>query len=137
MTCKHSYFKILTLLIIALTQSAFHRVTAQQSNNNIDDLFKVSKGTMYTSLTFSLDAKDAENEDQLLREVIDQSRLNYQFTINGGYAIKDNFTLGLSLGYGKMKDDITFSIDNEDEITTREIEQGVTIAPTMRNYIPI
>jgi hypothetical protein len=109
--------------------------SAQEAEKETD--YGIQKGRFYTSLTFSLNQRSAENEDQLLRQVVDQERLNYRITSNSGYAIKDNMTLGLSLGYGRQKEEITFLDDNDDEITSKRLQQGFSFSPNMRNYIPI
>jgi hypothetical protein len=43
-----------------------------------DEDFTIKKGRIYYSLTFSLDQRKAENEDQLLRQVIDQNKYDYR-----------------------------------------------------------
>ena len=108
----------------------------ERGSDGMDD-FKITKGRYYGSLTFSLNQRNAENEDQLLRQVIDQNRLNYRVIGNGGYAIRDNFTLGLTLAYGRQKEEIVFLDENEEEITSKRLQQGFSFAPNMRNYIPI
>jgi hypothetical protein len=45
--------------------------------------YTVSKGRAYGVLTFSLDQRDAENENQLLRQVIDQNKLDYRVIASG------------------------------------------------------
>lgn len=99
--------------------------------------FFITKGRYYGALTFSLSQRKAENEDQLIRQVVEQDRYNYRLVGNGGYAIKDNFTLGLSLGYGQAREDITYLNENEQELNSKRLQRGLSIAPNMRNYIPI
>lgn len=105
-------------------------------SENTED-YRISKGRFYGALSFSLDQRKAENENQLLRQVVDQNRFNYRIIGNGGYAIKDNFTLGLTLAYGRQKEEITFLNENEEEVTSNRLQQGFSFAPNMRNYIPI
>lgn len=97
---------------------------------------KITKGRSYISLSFSLDQRKAENEAQLFRQVIDQDKLNYRVNANGGYALKDNFTLGLGLSYGREKEDIHFVDENGVEVTSRFLSNDVSFIPHMRNYIP-
>lgn len=110
---------------------------AQEAPESIDKNYKITKGRAYAALTFSLDQRKAENEDQLLRQVIDQDRFNYRIIGNGGYAIKDNMTLGLSMAYGGQRQELTSLDENDDEITSKRLQRGFSIAPNMRNYIPI
>jgi hypothetical protein len=119
------------LVLIAIINGASQDLVSQQ------DDFKITKGRYYGSLTFSLSQRKAENEDQLLRQVLDQDRYNYRIVGNGGYAIRDNFTLGLSLGYGQSREDITYLDENNEELNSKRLQRGVSITPNMRNYIPL
>lgn len=100
------------------------------------DLF-ITRGRGFLNLTFSLDQKNAENENQLVREVIDQDKLDYRVTMAGGYAIKNNFTLGLGLSYGRQKEDITFINESGEEQTNRSLGQDMSFIPNFRKYIPL
>jgi hypothetical protein len=124
---------VLLILAIVVLQ---HRIYGQEVSLN-EDQFLIKKGRAFSSLTFSLSQRKAENENQLLRQVIDQSRYNYRITGNGGYAIMDNMTLGLAFGYGRGKEEITFIDHDSQEITSKSLEQGFSFAPNMRNYIPL
>lgn len=126
--------KTLIIALIALFLCA--SVVAQVEDSNEED-YSISKGRYYTSITFSLSSRNAENEDQLLRQVIEQDRYTYRVVGNGGYAIKDNFTLGLAFGYGQSKEEITYLDENDAELNSKRIQRGVSITPNMRNYIPI
>jgi hypothetical protein len=108
-----------------------------QSFGDTDEDLTMSKGRLYYSLTFALNQRKAQNEDQLLRQVIDQNKYDYRIIGNVGYALKDNFTLGVAAGYGRLKEEITYLDDNDQEVTAKRIEQGFSIVPNMRNYIPI
>lgn len=106
---------------------------------DIDDNDKnvISRGRGFVNLAFSLDQREAENENQFFRDVLDQDRLNYQITSNGGYAIKDNFVLGLGLGYGRSREDLKQIDQDGEEVFIRSVGQNFTIAPNIRNYIPL
>ena len=118
-----------TLLFLSSTLLIF----GQEEEEN----FVVTKGRYFSTLTFSLNQRQAENEDQLLRFVIDQDRLNYRIVGSGGYAVKDNMTVGLGIGYGRQREEITFEDENGEEVTTKRLQQGLSVVPTFRNYVPL
>lgn len=124
-------------ILVYLTVFTCGMAFSQDGDSKSGEAYRITKGRYYGALTFSLDQRKAENENQLLRQVVDQDRFNYRIIINGGYAIKDNFTLGLTLAYGREKEDITFLNENDEEITSNRLQQGFSFAPNMRNYIPI
>lgn len=110
---------------------------AQNEQNDSEDTPMVAKGRFYTNLAFSLDQRNAENEDQLLRQVIDQDKLNFRITSATGYALKDNFTIGLGLSYGRQQQDITFINDDDQEQTNRSLGHDVSFVPNIRQYVPV
>jgi len=114
----------------------FAQLQAQNTVDSEED-FLIKKGRFYYSLSFSLDQRKAENEDQLLRQVINQDKFDYRIIGNIGYALKDNLTLGVAGGYGRQKEEITFLDENDEEVTSKRIEQGFSVVPNMRNYIPL
>ncbi|GAA4812926.1 hypothetical protein [Litoribaculum gwangyangense] len=124
------YWSITLLLLVTINGFS-------QEESTIDQDFKIEKGRFYSSLTFSLNQRKAENEDQLLRQVLDQDRYTYRIIGNGGYAIKENFTLGLSIGYGQSREDITYLGESEENINSKRLQRGISFVPNMRNYIPI
>lgn len=112
-------------------------LSAQQSWTDSDEDFTLTRGRGYSNLSFSLDQRKAENEDQLLRMVIDQDKLNYRITTAGGIALKDNFTVGLGISYGRQRQDITFLDEDEEEITSESVGQDISFIPNFRKYIPL
>lgn len=114
---------------------ATHTRAQQGSPANTD--YAITRGRAYSSLTFSLSTRDATNEDQLIRQVVDQSRYQYRFIGNGGYAVKDHLTVGFSLGYGRAGEEITVVDENGQNVTTKSLEQGLSFAPNIRSYIPV
>ena len=107
-----------------------------QDTTDIDE-FLIAKGRIFATATFSLDQRKAENEDQLLRYVISQDRVNFQVIASSGYAIMDGMTLGLGIGYGRQREEITYENDSGQEITSNRVQQGLSIIPTMRTYVPL
>jgi hypothetical protein len=124
---------LLSALLIIVSSFGHARQMAHQT----EDDFKIVKGRYYGALTFSLDQRKAENENQLIRQVIQQNRLNYRVVGNFGYAIADNFSLGIGMGHGRQKEELISVGENGDEVTSKRLQQGFSIAPNMRNYIPI
>jgi hypothetical protein len=128
------HYKIFFVIYLIMVNSSLGH--AQEERKSSDD-YRISKGRHYGSMTFSLTSRLAENENQLLRQVIDQNRFTYRIVGNGGYAVKDNLALGMLLGYGRQGEDITFVDENGENVTSKRVQQGLSIAPNMRNYIPI
>ena len=128
-------YKILFATLVALMYTSFGY--SQDAFVADENNFRITEGRFYSSLTFSLNSRNAENEDQLFRQVLDQDRYNYRVIGNGGYALKDDMTLGLSAGYGRAREEITYLDENGENVTSKSLEQGLSLAPNMRKYISI
>jgi len=110
---------------------------AQEDVSGETESYAITPGRGYGVLTFSLDQRNAQNENQLFRTVIDQDKVNYRVTASGGYALKNNFTVGLGLSYGRQREDITFLNEDEEEITSKSLGQDVSFIPNIRKYVPL
>lgn len=112
-------------------------VFAQADLSGLTEDYAITPGRGYSVVTFSLDQRNAENENQLLRQVIDQDKFDYRVTASGGYALKNNFTIGLGFSYGRQREDITFVNQDDEEITTQSVGQDVSFIPNIRKYVPL
>jgi hypothetical protein len=122
------------LKMLACFLFAFLCVTklySQETETESNEDKMVTRGRGYLTLSFSLDQRNAENEDQLFQQVIDQDKVNYRVSLNGGYAIMDNFTLGLGVSYGREREDITFLNQDNVEVTSRALQNDISFIPNM------
>lgn len=123
---------VLALLLCCLCSPAF-----SQSDAGDADTYLITPARGYGVLTFSLDQRDAQNENQLFRQVIDQDKFDYRIIASGGYALKNNFTVGLGFSYAREREDITFLNDEGQEITSRSVGQDISFIPNIRKYVPL
>ncbi len=130
---KNYTIRFAVLIVLLHTTFGYSQATLEDNTDN----FRITKGRFYSSLTFAFSSRNAENEDQLFRQVLDQDRYNYRVIGNGGYALKDNMTIGMSVAYGREREEITFLDENGENVTSKRLEQGISFAPNMRNYIPV
>jgi hypothetical protein len=122
---------------IGLLGSFLISASAVAQDQTSQEDYTVTKGRGYGVMTFSLDQRDAQNENQLFRQVIDQEKLDYRITASGGYALNNNFTVGLGFSYGRQREDITFINEDEEEVTSRSVGQDVSFIPNIRKYVPL
>ncbi len=103
------------------------------AQSETDSIYFLRKGRLFISPTFSVNNRIAENEDQLLRFVEDQYKLNWDVDINVGYFIKDNFSAGAQLSYESSREEIKYVADSK-EIEENSYGRGITFSPNIRNY---
>ena len=118
------------LLGIFLFVGSYSSLLAQSET---DSIYFLSKGRLFISPTFSVNNRTAVNDDQLVRFVEDQNKLEWDIDLNIGYFIKDNFSVGAQLTYQFSKEDIIYVADSK-EITERSNGQSITFSPNIRNY---
>lgn len=124
---------VLVLIFCIMSSPAFSQADGSEAVDN----YSITPGRGYGVITFSLDQRDAQNENQLFRQVIDQNKFDYRITGSGGYALKNNFTVGLGFSYGRQREDITFLNEDKVEITSRSVGQDVSFLPNIRKYVPL
>jgi hypothetical protein len=107
--------------------------TSLKAQNDIDSTMLLGKSRLYMIPTFSVSNRDAINDQQLLRLVHDQYRLEWEVDMNVGYFVKDNFAVGAQLSYSQNQEDITYTADNK-RVTERSFGQSMTFSPNIRNY---
>lgn len=122
--------KITFLLGIFLFVGSHSSLFAQSEK---DSTYFLSKGRLFISPTFSVNNRIAENDDQILRFIEDQYKLEWNIDINVGYFIKDNFSAGAQLSYQSSREDIEYVADSK-ELTENSYGRGITFSPNIRNY---
>lgn len=127
---------VLALFALGVAPVLWHPVFGQDAPPPSSTDRILTRGRGFVTLTFSLDQRSAENEEGLIQQILDQDRLNYTISWVGGYALKENLTLGFGLRYGRRREDRTFVQDGE-ERTSRLVSNSYSFGPSMRNYIPL
>ena len=115
---------------IFLFFGSYNMVLAQTET---DSIYFLRKGRLFISPTFSVNNRIAENEEQLLRFVEDQYKLEWNVDLNVGYFFKDNFSVGAQLSYESFQEDIEYIADSK-EIEVKSFGRGITFSPNIRNY---
>lgn len=123
--------KIKHLLIIVLAMSSTYVVKAQ---NPTDSTFFLAKSRLFISPIFSVKNRQAENVNQLVRQVQDQYKLEWDVRINTGYFVSDNFSVGAQLGYARIEEDISYTNSDNQDIREKTAGYGVNFSPNIRNY---
>lgn len=116
------------LILIALLSSS-----GLQAQSEADSTFRLNRSRLYIIPTFSVSSRDAVNDQQLLRLVHDQYRLEWEIDMNVGYFVKDNFSVGAQISYSQNQEDISYTSDNN-RVTERSFGQAMTFSPNIRNY---
>lgn len=70
-----------------------------------------------------------------MRQVLDQDRYKYRIVGNGGYAIKDNVTLEVSIGHGQSREVITFFDENSFVNNINNLRPTQAVAKYLTGYI--
>jgi hypothetical protein len=121
------------LLLPFMTQ----HVLAQKKPLKYPNGVPITKGTMFSSLTFSAGSREAENENQLLYYVVDQDKSNLEIRLDPGYVIRENLAVGLGLLYGYNKEN-RLQRNSDGTLTDyRSYQRNFALRPYVKNFIPL
>jgi hypothetical protein len=137
MTMKKQTRKISLLLATLMTVLTSLSTSAQKKPLKYPNGVPITKGTMFSSLTFSAGSRKAENESQLLYYVVDQDRREMEIRLDPGYVIKENLAVGMGFLYGFKNEERLQR--NSDGTTTdyRSHQRNFAIRPYVKNFIPL
>ena len=110
---------------------------AQKKPSKYPNGVPITKGTMFSSLTFSAGSREAENESQLLYYVIDQDRSNLEIRLDPGFVIKENLAVGLGLLYGYQKENRLQQNSDGTLTDYRSYQRNFALRPYVKNFIPL
>ncbi len=94
------------------------------------------KSNIYLGISFSVENKDIQNVDYLVKQVVDGKKNNFNIKLKGGYYIGDYTMLGLNVDYTQKQ----FSgkvLQNSDTVTSNVISRGFSVTPTLRPSFPL
>lgn len=130
MHMKTNMIAPLLLLLIAMISAPSLRA---QSNNGLDIL----KGTQNFGLSFSVSAKQVENDDQLFQYVHNSRNNSWNISFEGGYTVADYMNTGLRLSIGQSVEEGIITPLNSTKSNTESFSRAYTVAPYLMTYIPI
>jgi hypothetical protein len=123
--------KIKHLIIILLAIGLPYMAQAQKP---VDSTLFLAKSRLFISPIFSVSNRQAENVNQVVRQIQNQSKLDWDVRINTGYFVNDNFSVGAQLGYGRLQEDISYTNSDSQDITEKTAGYAVNFSPNIRNY---
>ena len=122
---------ILGCLFAVLTLSSARAQVDSSAN------YFLKKGKVYTGLTFGFDNSKTENEDRIIVLIEDRKNNSFDVKLDGGYFIKDNWSVGGLINYGSSRPE---GVD----VSTQNVRSQVNIASkfwgvygTTKVYIPL
>jgi hypothetical protein len=124
---------ILMLLLPLMKQQA----RAQKKPSKYPNGVPITKGTWFSSLTFSAGSREAENESQLFYYVVDQDKSNLEIRLDPGYVIRENLAVGMGLLYGYQKES-RIQRNSDGTLTDyRSYQRNFAFRPYVKNFIPL
>jgi hypothetical protein len=127
-------FTILFLFISACWQIIHAQ---QKSKKDYKNGVPIEKGLWFTGGTISLGSKDAENETQVLGNVVNQNKRDFEVRVDAGYVTKPNLAFGMGLLYGGAMDDIEQQNALGGSTLSNLNRKYYAFRPFVRNFIPL
>ncbi|WP_214229243.1 hypothetical protein [Pedobacter sp. B4-66] len=127
--CSEAY--ILGCLFVLLNFSSAKAQLDSSSN------YFLKKGKVYTGVTFGFDNSKIENEDRLIVLIEDRKNNSFDAKFDGGYFIKDNWSVGGLINYGSSRRE---GVDVSTQNIRSQVNQASKfwgIYGTTKFYIPL
>ncbi|MCA6073468.1 hypothetical protein [Fulvivirga sedimenti] len=101
-----------------------------------DNFRPFKKGNVYLGAAFSLQNRKLTNSSNILVNVVDGERLNYDLLLGTGYFIGEYGMVGLDIKYyqSKFQGDV---IQQPDTVQSNTITRGFSLTPNFRTAIPL
>jgi hypothetical protein len=133
---RPTLLKIIAAAMLLLPFMTQH-VLAQKKPSKYPNGVPITKGTWFSSLTFSAGSREAENETQLLYYVVDQDKSNLEIRLDPGYVVKENLAVGIGLLYGYNKEN-RLQRNSDGTLTDyRSYQRNFALRPYVKNFIPL
>lgn len=98
---------------------------------------EIKKGMLFSSLSFSLLTREAENDQQLFANYLDQRKSSLQVRLDPGYVLRDNLGVGIGLLYG-YSSDINTQLSPDGVLSNnKRYERTFALRPYIKNFIPL
>ncbi|MFS4468635.1 outer membrane protein [Maribacter sp. 2210JD10-5] len=121
--------------VLCITTLFFVGICLAQTDNENEKKLIIEKGTWNLGGNFSLSFSNNQNENESFFN--ENKNFSFTFLPNLGYTVKDNFIVGLGLGYGYTKSENLGN--NNGEVTSSSLNEFDTfiVFPYIRTYWPV
>lgn len=114
------------------------QVTVAEAPDGNDLDIRLDKGSFFLGGTLGLNLKSAENENQLLRTALKERSDKFSLRLDGAYALKDNWFLGLGLVWGVTNREGDYKDPNSGDISDIQFHStSYSVRPFMKNHLPL
>jgi hypothetical protein len=96
----------------------------------------IAKGQVLLSTTFSVTHRESERESNLLQDLQDSYRVDWEVTLRSAYYVKDGFCVGGYFLMGQDRNEISYFQDGF-LVSDKKQDNRFGIAPFIRNYYPL
>ncbi|MBN2611018.1 MAG: outer membrane beta-barrel protein [Bacteroidales bacterium] len=130
------------LFLIGIIVSIFsHQLFSQQDSTKkypgADIDVRLDKGDFMVGGTLGLNLKTAENENQLLQTALTEDRDKFNLRIDGAYALKDEWFVGLGFLWGVTNREGDYE-NSDGEISNIKLHStSYSVRPFIKNHLPL
>jgi len=134
---KKKFIAIIPMLLLPALQ-LYAGSETDSLNGKYDDLRKFSgKGSWLVGGTFSLQASNANNKNQLIR-FVEEDRVNiFNVKADAGYAFLDNNFAGLGILYGQTYRSGTYENSDGEVYFEQQFGNSISFTPFLKNFTPL
>ena len=136
---KLLYIKYLWILpvFLGMQMKLFAQDTTKVSTFTPVYKANLNKHDFFVGGTLSLNSKEISNKNALVLNIDDQNSNTISLGIDGGYALKDNFFIGLGVAYGQTTKSGHYTDTDDIQKYTQAYTNKMEFKPFIKNYVPL
>jgi hypothetical protein len=131
-------FFLVTGLLVFISLNGFSQETNKDRSMGAPIDVRLDKGDFFIGGTLGLDLKDAENQNQILTTALSENSDNFNLRLDGGYALKNDFFVGLGFVWGVTNRTGEYEDANTGDISDIQYHgTRYSIRPFIKNHLPL
>jgi hypothetical protein len=131
----------LFLFTLIVTLSSFYAFSQEDSTKRFrgaDIDVRLNKGDFMIGGTLGLDLRSAENENQLLQTAVEESKDVFNLRLDGAYALKDDWFVGLGFLWGVTNRSGDYLDPNSGDLSNVQFRRtSYSFRPFIKNHLPL
>lgn len=130
-------FSLLLFIILASFQSFSQEDSTKRFRGAEIDV-RLDKGDIMLGGTLGLDLRSAENENQLLRTAVTENKDVFSFRLDGAYALKDDWFVGMGFVWGVTNREGDYIDPNTGDLSSVQFHSTrYSVRPFIKNHLPL
>lgn len=126
------------LLLCSIAHQSLSQEDSTKRFHGAEIDVRLDKGDFLLGGTLGLDLKAAENENQLLKTAITEGSDKFNLRLDGAYALKDDWFIGMGFLWGVTNREGDYEDPNTGDVSNIKLHStSYSLRPFIKNHLPL